>query len=389
MPFFIVRNDITKMRVDAIVNAAKPSLLGGGGVDGAIHAAAGPELLEECKTLGGCQVGQAKLTKGYRLPARYVLHTVGPVWRGGLFGEREKLRSCYRSALTLAAEQGCESVAFPLIASGAYGWPKDKALAVAREAVESFLRARDMTVYLVVYGEESLRASKKLFREVREYIDREYVEQHPPRRNEEARKAARREESLDGFAVLFQRKESAPAAPCAAEEEESALYPPEEPAANAPAPPSPAAAAKPAKPKPPAPALHAAAAAPVDYDLAFSRFGELDESFQQMLLRKIDESGMTDAACYKRANVDRKLFSKIRKDVYYKPSKPTALAFAVALRLSPEETEELLGKAGFALSRSSKFDLIVRYYIERHVYDIFKINETLFEFDQVLLGNAG
>ena len=173
MPFFIVRNDITKMRVDAIVNAAKPSLLGGGGVDGAIHAAAGPELLEECKALGGCEVGQAKITKGYRLPARYVIHTVGPRWHGGLFGEKRKLMSCYRSSLELAAEQGLESVAFPLISSGAYGYPKDKALESAREAIESFLLEQDMTVYLVVYGEESLSASRQVFDDVREYIDRD------------------------------------------------------------------------------------------------------------------------------------------------------------------------------------------------------------------------
>ncbi len=374
MPFFIVRNDITKMRVDAIVNAAKPSLLGGGGVDGAIHAAAGPELLEECKTLGGCEVGQAKITKGYRLPARYVIHTVGPRWHGGLFGEKRKLLSCYRSSLELAAEQGLESVAFPLISSGACGYPKDKALESAREAIESFLLERDMTVYLVVYGEESLTASRQVFAEVREYIDREYVCEHPYRRN-------RREEDVFGAdATLFSTEEDAcaSAALFSAEREEAA------PQAMAPMPapkprPAPKAAERPANSFQ---APMASAAAPG------WRFGQLDESFQQMLLRKIDERGITDAACYKRANIDRKLFSKIRKDVHYKPSKPTVLAFAVALELGLEETEELLEKAGFALSRSSKFDLILRYYIERHVYDVFKINETLFEFDQALLGNV-
>ena len=360
MPFFIVRNDITKMRVDAIVNAAKPSLLGGGGVDGAIHAAAGPELLEECKALGGCEVGQAKITKGYRLPARYVIHTVGPRWHGGLFGEKRKLLSCYRSSLTLAAEQGLESVAFPLISSGACGYPKDKALESAREAIESFLQEQDMTVYLVVYGEESLTASRQVFEDVREYIDREYVREHPYRRN-------RREEDVFGAdATLF-----------SAEIEETA------PQAMAPMPapkprPAPKAAERPAN----------SFQAPMASAAPGWRFGALDESFQQMLLRKIDERGITDAACYKRANIDRKLFSKIRKDVHYKPSKPTVLAFAVALELELGETEELLEKAGFALSRSSKFDLILRYYIERHVYDVFKINETLFEFDQALLGNV-
>ncbi len=357
MPFFIVRNDITKMQVDAIVNAAKPSLLGGGGVDGAIHAAAGPELLEECKTLGGCEVGQAKITKGYRLPARYVIHTVGPRWHGGLFGEKRKLLSCYRSSLELAAEQGLESVAFPLISSGAYGYPKDKALESAREAIESFLLEQDMTVYLVVYGEESLAASRQVFDDVREYIDREYVREHPYRRN-------RREElDLDADFALFSAEEAAP----------QAMAPMAAPKPG----PKPKAAEKPANSFQ---APMASAAAPG------WRFGQLDESFQQMLLRKIDESGMTDAQCYKKANIDRKLFSKIRKDIHYRPSKPTAVAFAVALGLSLDETRSLLEKAGYALSRSSKFDVIVRYFIERGDYDIYRINEALFTYDQSLLG---
>ncbi len=399
MPLLIVRNDITKMRVDAIVNAAKPSLLGGGGVDGAIHAAAGPELLEACKSLGGCPTGQVRLTPGFRLPCRWVIHTVGPVWQGGTAGERELLLSCYRNALELAASLDCETVAFPLISSGAYGYPKDRAAAVAREAVERFLWTHEMRVYLVVYGEESLAASRGVFAEIREYIDSAYVREHPYRRNRREEEA-RRESFSSGYGgeddagicasasafgtpapapkpSLWKRRraaaENAPAAPC--------------PAEKAPATPRPA----------DQPDLDFAAselsmfsfdAEEADASPFDSRFGRLDESFQQMLLRLIDARGMTDADCYKRANIDRKLFSKIRKDVHYKPSKPTALAFAVALKLDLEETGELLEKAGFALSRSSGFDLIVRYFIERRIYDVFTINEALFEFDQALLGNA-
>ncbi len=348
MPLIIVRNDITKMAVDAIVNAAKPSLLGGGGVDGAIHAAAGPELLSECATLGGCETGGARITGAYRLPCKYVIHTVGPVWRGGLFGERRLLASCYRSSLELAKEHGCETVAFPLISAGIYGYPKDKAMRVALDTVSAFLLENDMTVYLVVYGSQSLQLGRKLFPHVQEYIDDHYVEQHPTGSN-------RREDRWD--AMSFSVSESLPM---------PAMRPKE--------------SGKPTLA--PAPD-QLAGSTTVALD---SIFRELDESFQQMLLRKIDERGMTDAQCYKKANVDRKLFSKIRNDVNYKPSKPTVIAFAIALELDLPETESLLRKAGFALSPSSKFDVIIRYFIEHRNYDIFRINEVLFYYDQSLLG---
>lgn len=329
MPLEIIRNDITTMTVDAIVNAANESLLGGGGVDGAIHYAAGPKLLAECKTLGGCDTGKAKITKGYNLPAKYVIHAVGPIYEDGEQGEKELLESCYRESLKLAVSSGCETVAFPLISSGVYGYPKDQALKVAVDVISAFLLENDMTVYIVVFDKAAYKISEKLFADIAEYIDDNYVHEH-----------------TDYSRV-------------------SMRYMPMQPIMTAEM-----CTAKAIEPED-------------DLDVIIK---QMDESFTQMLLRKIDEKGMTDAECYKKANVDRKLFSKIRSDVYYKPSKPTAIAFAISLELSLAETEDMLKKAGFALSHSNKFDIIIEYFISRGNYNIFEINEALFAFDQSLLG---
>ncbi|MDO4547362.1 MAG: O-acetyl-ADP-ribose deacetylase [Clostridia bacterium] len=330
MPLYIVRNDITKMSTDAIVNAANTSLLGGGGVDGCIHRAAGPRLIEECRTLGGCETGDAKITKGYDLPCKYIIHTAGPIWRGGHNGERDKLVSCYRRSLALAREYGCESVAFPLISAGVYGYPKNQALHVAVDIISEFLFENDMTVYIVIFDRKAYQISEKLFSDIEEYIDDNYVDEHTDDVSARLRRQRHLEVDEGMQCIEFPMAKSIQS-----------------------------------------------------LDDVVSR---LDESFSEMLLRKIDESGMTDAQCYKKANIDRKLFSKIRSDKLYKPSKPTAIAFAIALELPLEETKNMLMKAGFALSRSSKFDVIIEYFIEHENYNIFEINEALFAFDQSLLG---
>lgn len=178
MPIKIVKNDITKMTVDAIVNAANESLLGGGGVDGCIHRVAGPELLKECKTLGGCETGFAKITKGYNLPAKYVIHTVGPIYEDGKQGEKALLESCYRESLKLALDYNCETVAFPLVSAGVYGYPKDQALKVAIDIISDFLLQNEMTVYIVIFDKKAYKISEKLFSDISEYIDDNYVEEH-------------------------------------------------------------------------------------------------------------------------------------------------------------------------------------------------------------------
>ncbi len=351
MPLTLIRNDITKMECDAIVNAAKNSLLGGGGVDGAIHRAAGPELLVECRTLGGCETGKAKITKGYRLPAKYVIHTVGPVWQGGSHGEKELLVSCYRESLALAAEHGCETVAFPLISSGVYGYPKAEALRVAMDTCADFLADHDMTVYIVVFDREATFAGEKLYTEISRFIDDNYVDEQA--KNDTRRRgfrlfgnhsAAKYDEAVGSAMAMPMQKE---AKPC----------------------------------------LDEVCFEQTEIPSSLQRtVSQIDESFSQMLLRKIDEKGMTDAECYKKANIDRKLFSKIRSDVNYKPKKITVIAFAAALELDLDETKDMLMKAGFALSHSSKFDIIVEYFISRRKYDIIEMNEMLFAFDQPLIG---
>ena len=332
MPLQIIRQDITKMKVDAIVNAANSTLLGGGGVDGCIHRAAGDGLLAECRTLGGCETGNAKITGAYNLPCKYVIHTVGPIYEDGDHGEKALLESCYKKSLELANEHNCESVAFPLISSGIYGYPKDKALKVAIDVISDFLLENEMMVYIVIFDRKAYQISEKLFSDIAEYIDDRYVDEHTDYR----RGSIRMNMPMPSVMAMDMCECYSASVPKATSLEDAVK--------------------------------------------------QIDESFSQMLLRKIDEKRMTDAQCYKKANIDRKLFSKIRGDVHYKPSKPTAIAFAIALELSLDETEDMLRKAGFALSHSNKFDIIIEYFIKKGNYNIFEINEALFAFDQSLLG---
>ncbi len=352
MPLWIIRNDITKMKVDAIVNAANPSLAGGGGVDGSIHSAAGPKLLAACRKLGGCEVGSAKLTKGYDLPAKYVIHAVGPIYQDGDHGEAALLTSCYEASLKLAVKAKCKTLAFPLISSGIYGYPKREALQIAVDTIGKFLKQQEMTVYLVIFDKAAYQISERLFSDIQSFIDDHYAEIHAESRESRIRRQNALWENFD--------RESAPLPQACAKQPETFREAPH-------------------------PKLFQSAPSSA-FPTLDALLRQVDESFSQMLLRKIDASGMSDAQVYKKANIDRKLFSKIRSDKHYKPSKPTVIAFAIALELPLPEVNEMLQKAGFALSHSNKFDLIIEFFIQNGNYNIHEINEALFAFDQSLLG---
>ena len=355
MPFEIVKNDITRMRVDAIVNAANNSLLGGGGVDGAIHRAAGEQLLEECRSLGGCETGEAKLTRGYNLPCRYVVHTVGPIWRGGGEGEPALLASCYRNSLAIAHSKGCDSVAFPLISAGAFGYPRALAFQVAVEEITRFLQQADMMVYLVAYNRGDIEPAGGLLDEVSAYIDDVYVQE----RYDFDRNARRIQYLRDGAprgtpdpGSLFRRPHR----------EDNARNETVFSEANV-------------------ERLTAAQSEAQDVDQ-----GRSSETFAEMVARKLEEKGMSDGECIRRANVDRRLFGKVRNNSGYRPGKQTALAFAMALELPLDEARELVTKAGYALTHGSRRDVAVEYCVTTGRYDVTALNAVLFRLDLQPLG---
>ncbi|MXI86094.1 macro domain-containing protein [Sphaerochaeta halotolerans] len=328
MPFFLVQNDITKMQSEAIVNAANTALLMGGGVCGAIFRAAGiQEMTRACAPLSPIKTGEAVITPGFSLPARYVIHTAGPVYHDGKSGERELLQQCYSNSLQLAVQHKISSLSFPLISSGIFGYPKQEALEVARTTIEQFLAKHELTVYLVLFNKESFLAGTKLHTSIEQYIEEQYVQKHALKRD-----------LLDIKAMELE----------SVEEIRSPFYEP---------------------------------------NLA-EALSNLDEPFSDSLRALIQAKGKTEVDVYKKANIDRKLFSKIRSGNGYTPSKRTVLALAIALELSLEETEKLLRKAGYALSHNNIFDIIIEYCIVHKHYKVLEVNEVLFSYDQPLLGSC-
>ena len=390
MPLDIVRNDITNMQVDAIVNSANPKPVIGAGIDAGIHKKAGEGLLAARKKIGDIAFGEAAVTPAFGLNAKFVIHTAGPIWEDGKHDEERLLASCYSKSLALAKENACKSVAFPMISTGNYGFPKPLALQIATREISKFILENDMQVYLVVFEKESFSLSEKLFNSVKSFIDERYIEEKTKdeyssdsriaagaaTERERAFKALRRREDVSELISFGSPKEDFIESSASEEYEMQDSEPVfrwklskrsvhtcasiEEPE-------------------------QVAASIKLDDSLEFL-LENLDAGFSETLLTLIDLSGKKDSEVYKKANVDRKLFSKIRNNPGYKPSKPTALAFAFALELDLYETKKFIARAGYALSRSSKFDIIVEYFLLHRNYDIFELNNVLYKFDQPLIG---
>lgn len=353
MPFRIVRNNIAAMRTDAVVNAANNRLKMGGGVCGAIFSAAGAEKLQNaCDEIGSCATGDAVITPGFNLHAKWVIHAVGPVWQGGGHNEEALLRSAYTRSLELARQKNLLSIAFPLLSSGIYGYPKEQALQAALSAIRDFLMdADDMDVYLVVFDERAFALSKSLTARVESYIDDHFV-------RAAERERSRRSRFYNEAPYRFDEAECAAPAPSAVT---NMCAPEPEPC----------------------------------FEQTLSSLEQLlaqrqEETFSEMLLRLIDEKGFAkDSIVYKRANIERSVFSKLRSNRNYTPSKSTAVALCIALELNIDQTRDLLARAGYALSPSNLSDVIISFFIENHQYDIFEINATLFHYTHTSLGAKG
>lgn len=359
MPFEIVRNDITNMHVDAIVNTANPEPIIGYGVDAGIHQKAGPKLLDARQAIGRIAVGEVAITPGFDLDARYVIHAVGPVWQDGKHSEAIYLRRCYENALLTALNNNCSSVAFPLISAGNHGFPKSLSLQIAINVFSSFLMEHDMYIYLVVFGKSAFELSEKLFHSVESFIDENYIlnktlDEYGVTNKRDIKKAEL--EQLNRAVKLRKQLRAK------AERTDLNILSSAGKADSI---------------------LSDTLFSPGDLDELLS---ETDAGFSETLLKLIDRSGKKDSEIYKKANVDRKLFSKIRNNPDYRPSKVTAIAFALALELDLEETQSFIGRAGYTLSHSSKFDIIVEFFILNKNYNVFEIDAVLFHYDQPLIG---
>lgn len=399
MPFTIERNDLASVSADAIVVAANEDLQITGGVGEAVAKAAGfTNVQEACNAIGHCPTGSAVATPAFDLPAKVIIHAVGPIWQGGSQNEVALLRDAYDAALSCAAENNAHSIALPLLSAGIYGFPADISLSVAQNAIHDYLDSHDTEIRLMLFDRTALQAGLSSYDRIAEYIDDVYVDKQL-----DARKKARRTETLsDAFLTAAGTAYGALSA---------------SPSAVSPTAASPSAAilsslfssrkdteketSEDLEGADTQDSVEAVYEGPLtenyNYEESLARempskssslsdlLDSLDASFSTTLLALIDTKGMTDAQVYKRANMSRQLFSKIRSDTFYKPTKKTVLALAIALELDLSTTEDLLRRAGFALSHSNKADIIVEYFIKNNQFDIFEINATLYAFDQPIL----
>jgi O-acetyl-ADP-ribose deacetylase (regulator of RNase III) len=324
MPLEIIRDDISRLSTDAIVHTTNTNLIRGRGSSESIFKSAGFKLEEALQEIGHCEVGEAVITPGFNLASKYIIHTVGPIWMDGLHNESKILESCYKNCLNIALKHELKSIAFPLISAGTYGYPKDEALRIATSTIQSFLLKHEMKVYLVVFDKQVYQLSTQLFDSVKQYVDDHYVEIRGSRQR------------INSEETNFRTYKK----------------------------------------------ISYESSTSIDDILL-----ELDSSFSETLLKLIDQKDLRDVDVYKRANISKAHFSKIRSHKDYRPTKTTVLAFCISLKLNLSETRDLLEKAGFSLSNSSKGDIIVRYFIENKRYDIYEVNEVLFEYDQQLLGS--
>jgi len=332
MPFRIIRNDITKVKADAIVNTANPKPVIGSGTDSAVYAAAGKDLLLEArKKIGPIACGDAAWTDGFALKAKYIIHTVGPVWQGGDHGEADILRSCYERSLAIADELKCKSVAFPVLASGNYGFPKEEALKIALSEIGRFLLTHEMKVILVVFDRKALVLSKDLMGDIEEYISENAVELLNKEEYKTNDSSKRRHQRLEDVFIT-------------------------EPVDS------------------------------IGSEALNDIMSHKGKTFQQRLFELIDERGLTDTQVYKKANIDRKLFSSIRCKSDYKPKKETAVALGIALGLDLDTMQDLLACAGMTLSSSVPFDMIIRYFLSKGLYDLYDINTALAYYNQKQIG---
>lgn len=343
MPFSIVRNDITKIKADAIVNTANPKPLVGSGTDTAVYEAAGKkELLEARMKIGDIAPGDVAYTPAFDLNAKYILHTVGPAWVDGNHHEREILHSCYERSLKLADSLGAKSIAFPLLATGAYGFPRDEALSIALEEIQTFLLEHEkMRITLVVFDRKSFVLSEERFGGLEAYIDENYVGRQSVREYFRHRRVR----DMD---IYEERMLDAAYDSCELDEAIAKLSP------------------------------------PVGISLDDMLDVE-DMTFQQRLLFLIDKEGLKDSEFYKSAGITKQVFSTIRSNEDYQPKKETAIAAALSLKLDMDDTEDLLERAGYAFSPTSKFDIIITYCIKNGIFNIMEVNEALFKYDQKIL----